>query len=137
MRRFKKILLCIIIVALSTTLYSQQLSDSVPRQTILQILKYDGITAFGGVKHAYSRPFHWQKDDFITAGTVIAGTALLYSFDEESSRFFIRQDKKAPRVLKDFGFYFGKPQQNRDHDDLTLCVVCVRNVLRSRAKITC
>ena len=91
---FKKSLLCIAIVVFSTTLYSQQSSDSIFKQSILQMLKYDGITAFGGVKHAYTRPFHWQKDDFITAGAVIAGTALLYSFDEESSQFFIRQDRK-------------------------------------------
>ena len=109
---FKKYLFCVVIAALSISIYGQQASDSVPRETILQMLKYDGITAFGGLKHAYTRPFHWKKDDFITAGAVIVGTALLYSFDEESSRFFIRQEKNAPKVLKEFGRYFGAPQNN-------------------------
>jgi len=109
---FKKNLWCIVIVAFSASMYGQQPSDSVPKETIFQMLKYDGVTAFGGLKHAYTRPFHWKKDDFITAGAVVVGTALLYSFDEESSRFFIRQDKKAPRILKDFGRYFGAPQNN-------------------------
>ncbi len=109
---FKKNLLCVVLIALSISLYGQQPSDSIPRETILQMLKYDGITAFGGLKHAYTRPFHWQKDDFITAGAVIAGTVILYSFDAESSRFFMRQEKNAPRILKDFGRYFGAPQNN-------------------------
>jgi len=109
---FDKIIWCILLVVCSTVMYAQQSKDSIPRQSILQLLKYDGVTAFGGLKHAYSRPFHWQKDDFMTAGAVIVGTAVLYSFDAESSRFFKRQDKNAPRVLKDFGRYFGAPQNN-------------------------
>jgi len=35
-----------------------------------------------------------------------------HSFDEESSTFFKKQDRNAPRFLKDFGFYAGKPQYN-------------------------
>ncbi len=101
-----------VLLVLSTMSYAQQPKDSVERQSILQMLKYDGVTAFGGLKHAYTRPFHWQKDDFMTAGAVVVGTAILYSFDAESSRFFIRQDKNAPRILKDFGRYFGAPQNN-------------------------
>ncbi len=101
-----------VFMALTAFLYAQQPKDSVPRETILQMLKYDGVTAFGGLKHAYTRPFHWKKDDFLTAGAVIVGTAVLYSFDAESSRFFRRQEKNAPRILKDFGRYFGAPQNN-------------------------
>lgn len=107
-----KSLWCLVLLVLSTMSYAQQPKDSVERQSILQMLKYDGVTAFGGLKHAYTRPFHWQKDDFMTAGAVVVGTAILYSFDAESSRFFIRQDKNAPRILKDFGRYFGAPQNN-------------------------
>ncbi len=102
----------IVLCTLSMSVFAQKTQDSIPRETILQMLKYDGITAFGGLKHAYTRPFHWQKDDFLTAGAVIVGTAVLYSFDAESSRFFIRQEKNAPRILKDFGRYFGAPQNN-------------------------
>ena len=29
-----------------------------------EMLAYDGASAFGGLKHAYSRPFHWKKNDF-------------------------------------------------------------------------
>ncbi len=107
-----KSLWCLVLLVLSTMSYAQQSKDSIERQSILQMLKYDGVTAFGGLKHAYTRPFHWQKDDFMTAGAVVVGTAILYSFDAESSRFFIRQDKNAPRILKDFGRYFGAPQNN-------------------------
>jgi len=108
----KKILACTVFVLLASSIHGQESKDSIPRESILQMLKYDGITAFGGLKHAYTRPFHWQKDDFITAGGVIAGTFLMYTFDAESSRFFIRQEKNAPRFLKDFGRYFGAPQNN-------------------------
>jgi hypothetical protein len=84
--------------------------DSIP--TSWELLKYDGVSAFGGLKHAYSAPLSWQKDDFLIAGAVVAGTAALYVFDEETSDYFIEQGEKAPRVVRDFGWYFGSPQNN-------------------------
>lgn len=80
--------------------------------TTWELMKYDGASAFGGLKKAYTSPLHWQKDDFIVAGAVVAGTAALYIFDEETSEYFVRQGENAPSVVRDFGWYFGSPQNN-------------------------
>tara|TARA_R110002050_G_scaffold33846_7_gene85804 strand:- start:42295 stop:43158 length:864 start_codon:yes stop_codon:yes gene_type:complete len=77
-----------------------------------EMLAYDGASAFGGLKHAYSRPFHWKKDDFITAGAILLGTGALYAFDEDSSDWFRRQEEDVPGVLKETGYYLGKPLYN-------------------------
>ncbi len=108
----KNILILALAINFTTLCYGFQKQDSVPKESILTMLKYDGITAFGGLKHAYSRPFHWKKDDLITAGAVVLGTAILYSFDEESSTYFINQEENIPTAVKDFGYYFGAPQNN-------------------------
>ncbi len=72
--------------------------------------KYDGQAAINGIFHAYSRPVHWDGDDWKTFGFVAGGTALLYFVDDETSEFFIRQEEGAPDILKDFGERFGSPQ---------------------------
>ena len=89
---------------------AQVAKDTVERESIWELMKYDGKTAFSGIKHAYSRPFHWKGDDFLTLGGVALGTYILYTFDEESSDYFIEQNEDIPEIVKDFGWYFGAPQ---------------------------
>jgi len=50
-----------------------------------QMLVTDFKNVFGGVKHSYTRPLHWERKDFLTAGSILLGTAALYTFDEDSS----------------------------------------------------
>ncbi|TRO67461.1 phosphatase PAP2 family protein [Christiangramia sabulilitoris] len=111
----EKLLLCIFLIlslVLSRPLLAQGLveQDSIP--TTWELLKYDGSSALGGIKRTYTAPLKWQKDDFITAGAVVAGTAFLYIFDEETSDYFIDQKEDVPGVVRDFGWYFGSPQNN-------------------------
>jgi len=80
--------------------------------TTWEILAYDGASVFGGVKYAYSRPFHWKKDDFLTMGAIILGTGALYAFDEDSSEWFRKQEEDVPGILKETGYYLGKPLYN-------------------------
>ena len=86
-----------------------QVKDTV---TTWEMLGYDGASAFGGLKYAYSRPFHWEKKDFFTAGAIVLGTAALFTFDEESSDWFQGQEEDVPGVLKETGYYLGKPLYN-------------------------
>lgn len=90
----------------------EQKKDTIERETIWQMMKYDGATAFGGFKHAFTRPLHWKGDDFLTLGGVALGTYLMYSFDEESYKYFKEQGESAPQFLKEFGWYFGAPQNS-------------------------
>lgn len=77
-----------------------------------EILAYDGMSTFGGLKYAYSRPFHWGGKDFLTAGAIILGTGALYTFDEDSSDWFRNQEEDVPGVFKEAGYYLGKPLYN-------------------------
>ncbi|APG60723.1 phosphatase PAP2 family protein [Christiangramia salexigens] len=84
--------------------------DSLP--TTLELLKYDGLSALGGVTKTYTQPLKWQKDDFITAGAIVAGTAVLYIFDDEANKWFRDQEDDVPMLIQDFGWYYGSPQNN-------------------------
>ncbi len=84
--------------------------DSLP--TTWELLKYDGLSALGGVAKTYTQPLRWQKDDFITAGAIVAGTAALYIFDEEANEWFRSQEDDVPSIIHDFGWYYGSPQNN-------------------------
>jgi len=111
----KRIILSFLFICLlKTGVTGQELvvaeNDSLP--TTWELMKYDGVSAFGGLKKAYTAPFSWQKDDYITAGAVVAGTAALYIFDEETSDYFREQGEDAPELVKDIGWYFGSPQNN-------------------------
>ncbi|WP_121665976.1 phosphatase PAP2 family protein [Mesonia aquimarina] len=106
----KKIIL-ILFLTFQTVLYSQnKQKDSLP--TTWELLKYDGESAFKGLTTTYTQPLKWQKDDFLTAGAIILGTGALYVFDEETNRWFENQEPHIPGIIKDFGWYYGSPQNN-------------------------
>ncbi|SEL63542.1 Membrane-associated phospholipid phosphatase [Aquimarina amphilecti] len=77
-----------------------------------QMLKYDGVSAFGGIKNAYTQPFRWKGKDWATFGGIVAGTALLYLIDEPANDFFTDQEEDIPDFVKETGFRFGKPLVN-------------------------
>ncbi|MBD3582027.1 phosphatase PAP2 family protein [Flavobacterium selenitireducens] len=88
-------------------------TDSIPAQTSLwEDLKYDGTSVYKGVLHVYSRPAHWKKDDWLTAGCLTATTAMMWLGDEPLNEYFLDQGSNAPGILKDGAFYFGKPLYN-------------------------
>ncbi|MFC0345402.1 phosphatase PAP2 family protein [Epilithonimonas hispanica] len=80
---------------------------SIGRQLVL-----DGKQIVNNIFHSYTRPIYWKKDNWLDFGGVALGTVLLYSVDNDTSRFFMKQGEKAPEVLKSFGYYFGSPQNN-------------------------
>jgi len=86
--------------------------DNEPGITRWQMLKYDGISAFGGIKNAYTQPFRWKGKDWVTFGGIAAGTALIYLVDESANDFFLDQEDAIPGVVKEVGFRFGKPLVN-------------------------
>ena len=87
--------------------------DSVPKKrTIWQNLKYDGLNILGGIKYSYVHPLDWKKKDYLTAGGVVLGTATLFLADKEANTYFTKQAKDVPQGIRDFGWYFGSPQNN-------------------------
>ena len=88
---------------------------SIPSETqdtlsIWKLAVYDTKIILGGVGHAYTGPLRWKKDEWIVAGTIVGGTALLYFVDDETSEFFRDQEEDVPDGLLEFGDRFGSPQ---------------------------
>ncbi|MEH6703940.1 MULTISPECIES: phosphatase PAP2 family protein [Galbibacter] len=77
-----------------------------------QMLKYDTGNMFKGILYSYSRPFHWQKKQWIQFGGVAATTSFLYVFDEQTNDYFVEQSDDVPEFIKDYGWYYGSPQNN-------------------------
>lgn len=74
------------------------------------MLKYDFKSILGGVGHSISAPVRWDGQDFLTAGGVLAGTALILIADQSARDYFVAQEPDAPQVIKEIGWYFGSPQ---------------------------
>lgn len=104
-----KTLICILLSSfLLSTITAQE--NKTEKETILEMLKSDGSLIFGGIKNAYTKPFQWKKDDWLTFGGIALGTSLMYIYDEQTSEFFINQEENAPQMLKEIGWYYGSPQ---------------------------
>lgn len=82
------------------------------KPTRWEMLKYDGASIFGGVKHAYTAPLHWKENNWIAFGGVVVGTGVLWLADEGAHDYFVEQGEGISKNIKDAGFYFGKPLYN-------------------------
>ena len=99
-----------LIILICNSTNSQDLNQTQKKSSTWSLLKEDGKSIFGGIKHAYSQPFKWKKKNWLTFGGIAAGTALMYIYDEQTSDFFMNQKEKAPQMLKEIGWYYGSPQ---------------------------
>ncbi|AXT63725.1 phosphatase PAP2 family protein [Aquimarina sp. AD10] len=77
-----------------------------------QMIKYDGASAFGGVKNTYLRPLTWKSKDWFTFGGILAGTGILLAADEPANEYFTEQGDEIPSGVKEVAFRFGKPLVN-------------------------
>lgn len=77
-----------------------------------ELFKYDMGSVFGGIGYSYSRPIHWKGEQWMTAGVVLGGTALLYLFDEQVSEFALRQREGVPDFINYYGSRVGSPTYN-------------------------
>ena len=74
------------------------------------LVKYDAKTTFNAFKYSLLRPKDWKGKDYTKLGALISGTVLLSFADDEVHRFAQRQADDFPEVIRDFGWYFGSPQ---------------------------
>ncbi|WP_179367640.1 phosphatase PAP2 family protein [Winogradskyella forsetii] len=81
-------------------------------KTLWQDFTYDMGNVFKGTAYVYSRPLHWQGDDFLKLGGVAAGTLSLYTLDDNIQREFRSHKEDVPDILLDYGWYAGSPQNN-------------------------
>lgn len=87
-------------------------ADTLPPKTIWHNLKYDTGSIGRGFLHALSQPVRWESDDVYKFGATVAAVGILYTVDEQTSHWFRNQEGSAPGIIKDFGWYFGSPQNN-------------------------
>ena len=101
-------------IVIDSTLIEMTFADTLPikKNSIWQNLKYDGLNILGGIKYSYLRPLDWKKKDYAAAGGVVIGTAALFLIDQEANDYFTDQSSDVPKGIRDFGWYFGSPQNN-------------------------
>ncbi|WCO02924.1 phosphatase PAP2 family protein [Psychroserpens ponticola] len=79
-------------------------------ETSWTLLKYDTKLTFKAVGHSLSKPATWKSRDFTKLGILLAGTTALTVADNPTRDFFQNQKSNFPKVVRDFGWYFGSPQ---------------------------
>ncbi len=84
----------------------------IPDDTRWEMFKYDFGNIFKGIGYSYARPFHWQGRQWVQFGGVVAGTAMVYTADYETSRFVRANRESVPKWIRDYGSFYGSPQNN-------------------------
>lgn len=77
-----------------------------------KILKYDSWSFLSGILRAYKSPLQFKKKELLITGAVATGIGILFLYDEEISKWFQTRGEKALPVLKDFGWYYGSPENH-------------------------
>jgi hypothetical protein len=73
---------------------------------------YDLGNIFGGVGYAYSRPLHWQGNDFANFGYLTGSTLLLFTVDDEINDWTNGFREDVPNLVLDYGHEYGSPENN-------------------------
>ncbi len=73
---------------------------------------YDIGNIFGGVGYAYSRPFHWQGNDWANLGYLAGGTLILATVDDEVNHWKNGFREDIPDLVIDYGNEYGSPENN-------------------------
>ncbi|VXB62419.1 phosphatase PAP2 family protein [Maribacter litoralis] len=81
-------------------------------ETRWNMFKYDIATMFQSVGHSYTRPLHWEGNEWAQFGAVVGGTALVYLADDDTSRFIRNNREGVPELIRDYGEFYGSPSNN-------------------------
>ncbi|SEK21440.1 phosphatase PAP2 family protein [Parapedobacter koreensis] len=85
--------------------------DSIPSDstTFLGGVAQDFLRFGDGFLYTVSSPVRWKGNDWLKAGGVVAGTALLTLVDKPVRNFWMDQDSKLLDGIERVGFHYGKP----------------------------
>jgi len=106
----KKIFL--ICILMSSLAFSQNDSLVINDRTGWQTFTYDMGNVLGGVGYAYSRPLYWKGPQLRNFGLFVGGAGALYVIDDNVRPFFADLEGDVPKPVREFGWYFGNPQNN-------------------------
>lgn len=82
------------------------------QRTLWNDFTYDMGNMFGGIGHAYSRPFHWKGNDWANFGYLSGGTLLLSTIDGEFDTWADGFREDVPDFITDYGHKYGNPNNN-------------------------
>ncbi len=111
----KKILHFLLLIVFNSATFCQSQNINLKLDSdrnFWQKFTYDLGNMAGGMGHAYSRPLHWQKNQFANFGYVAAGTTALYSIDDNMDNWVNGWRGDVPRWLVDYGNDIGSPNNN-------------------------
>ncbi|WP_298879053.1 phosphatase PAP2 family protein [uncultured Polaribacter sp.] len=111
----KKIVLSITFLLVINFVFSQDSKYSLninKERNLWQEFTYDLGNIAGGIGYAYSRPLYWKKDQFANLGLIAAGTAALYTIDDNVDNWANNWRGDVPRWLTDYGNEYGGPNTN-------------------------
>lgn len=89
---------------------AQEITKSKTTPTIGSLVKHDLKFTLKSVGHSFKKPLSWKGKDIGKLGGLVVGTLALSPLDNEVNRYFLRNKKSFPKILRDFGWYFGSPQ---------------------------
>ena len=107
--RFAPFFACLLCATLLT---AQNAPEVITPKNMWQDFTYDLENIFGGIGHAYSRPLHWQGDDWTKFGATAIGTAALFLVDDELDEWADGFRDDIPDGLVNYGNRYGNPQNN-------------------------
>ncbi|NJB36447.1 phosphatase PAP2 family protein [Croceivirga sp. JEA036] len=73
---------------------------------------YDMGNVFNGMGYSYSRPAHWQGEQWGNFGMLTAGTLALFLVDDEVYNWTQGWEEDVPQSIKDYGHKYGNPNNN-------------------------
>jgi len=96
---------------LALPIYGQD-SLEVKQKNMWNHFTYDMGNVFGGIGHSYTRPLHWEGDDWANLGYMAAGTLLLFTVDGEINDWTQGFKEDVPDFVMDYGHKYGNPNNN-------------------------
>jgi membrane-associated phospholipid phosphatase len=78
----------------------------------IRVIKFDIQSIALGILKAYRSPKTWKNKDFLTFFIIMGGILIMLKYDESISRWFRRKGETALPVLKEFGWYYGSPENH-------------------------
>ncbi len=81
-------------------------------RNLWQTFTYDLGNIAGGMGYAYTRPLQWKKKQWANFGYIAAGTAALYTIDDNVDKWANNWRADTPRWLVDYGNIYGGPNTN-------------------------
>ncbi len=104
-------ILVMVILFFGTKSFAQDSIIKMP-ETRWKMVAYDLGSVFKGVGYSYTRPLHWQGEQWKNFGYTMAGTGLIYLMEEPVSDYFIGIREDVPIGIRNYGARVGSPTNN-------------------------